>query len=236
MSWLRQRRREPEVMDQPDLDPGRHARALAGLARINFFSRSSGILFGPLRQLQQRLGAPHLRVLDVASGGGDVAVRLWRRAARAGLDWRIAGCDISPVAVALARAAALRARAPVHFFEHDVLTAPLRQGFDAVVSSLFLHHLDEPSAAGLLGAMARAGGSLVLVNDLDRSLHGLVLAHLAVRLLSSSPVVHVDGPRSVAAAFTPAEALALADRAGLHGARVRRRWPCRWLLSWSRPS
>src|SRR5947207_1716160 len=116
MGLLRQRRRQPEVMDQPDLDAGRHAHALAGLARINFFSRSSGILFGPLLELQRRLGSSRLRILDVASGGGDIPARLWRRAARAGLDWRIAGCDISPVAVEHARARALRERSLVHFF------------------------------------------------------------------------------------------------------------------------
>jgi hypothetical protein len=33
-----------------------------------------------------------------------------------------------------------------------------------------------------------------------------------------------------------AEALDLAQRAGLQGATVSRRWPCRYLLSWERPS
>jgi 2-polyprenyl-3-methyl-5-hydroxy-6-metoxy-1,4-benzoquinol methylase len=233
------RRRQPEVMDQPDLPADRHAHALTGLARINFVSRSSAILFRPLAELHRRLGAARLRILDVASGGGDVPVRLWRRAAQAGLDWRIAGCDVSPVAVEHARAHALREQAHVHFFVHDALAAPLPGSYDAVTCSLFLHHLDEGPAVGLLRSMANLseeGPSLVLVNDLDRSLRGLLLAHLATRLLTTSQVVHTDGPLSVHAAFTPAEALALAAQAGLHGAAVRRRWPCRWLLSWSRPA
>jgi hypothetical protein len=62
----------------------------------------------------------------------------------------------------------------------------------------------------------------------------MLLACAGTRLLSRSPVVHVDGPRSVAAAFTPAEALDLAQRAGLTGATVVRRWPCRFLLTWRR--
>jgi SAM-dependent methyltransferase len=226
-------------MDRPDLPADRHAHALTGLARINFLSRSSGILFAPLVAWQRRLGLPRLRILDVASGGGDVAVRLWQRAARAGLDWHIAGCDISPVAVEQARARASRAGAPVQFFVHDALAGPFPGTCDAVTCSLFLHHLDEGPAVALLRAMANlpeGGPALVLVNDLDRSLRGLLLAHLATRLLTTSAVVHTDGPLSVRAAFTPAEALALAEQAGLHGATVRRRWPCRWLLSWSRPT
>jgi hypothetical protein len=83
--------------------------------------------------------------------------------------------------------------------------------------------------------MAETAGRLVLVNDLNRSLTGLVLAHVATRLLTLSSVVHADGPRSVRAAFTPNEVRALAERAGLSGAVVARRWPCRWLLTWRWP-
>lgn len=54
-------------------------------------------------------------------------------------------------------------------------------------------------------------------------------------VLSRSPVVHFDGPASVRAAYTPAELRALADQAGLAGATVRPVFPCRMLLTWSRP-
>jgi 2-polyprenyl-3-methyl-5-hydroxy-6-metoxy-1,4-benzoquinol methylase len=239
MSFLRQRCREAEIMDQPDLDPRRHAAALSALARINFVSRSSAVLFRPLIALQQRLRTNRLRILDVATGAGDVPIRLWQRAAGRGLDWHIAGCDVSPVAIEHAKARAQASAAPIQFFVHDALGGPLPGLYDAVVCSLFLHHLDEERAEKLLRAMANlegGGPALVLVNDLNRSLHELLLVYLASYLLTTSKVVHIDGPRSVRAAFTPSEALALAADAGLHGAVVKRRWPCRWLMSWSRPT
>jgi SAM-dependent methyltransferase len=222
-------------MDQPGLSPSRHVRALRGLARINLVSGSAGILWGPLEALGRALGTRSLRVLDVASGGGDVPIRLWRRARRAGLDWDVEGCDISPVAVEHAHSCATRAGADVRFFVHDALRDPLPAGYDAVISSLFLHHLDADEARTFLRRLADSAGRLLLINDLVRSWPGLILAHMGSRLLSASPVVHTDGPRSVAAAFTPAEALALAEQAGLHGATVTRRWPCRYLLTWRRP-
>jgi 2-polyprenyl-3-methyl-5-hydroxy-6-metoxy-1,4-benzoquinol methylase len=221
-------------MDQPDLAPERHTHALASLARINFFSGSSGILFPPLAEFQRKRNLSRLLILDVASGAGDLPIRLWQRARRAGLDWHIAGCDISPVAVSAAHDLALRERAPVEFFVHDVIEQALTGSYDAITCSLFLHHLEEGHAVKLLAAMAGAS-SMVLVNDLDRSFLGLILAHLVPRLLTTSDVVHIDGPLSVKAAFTPREVLALAKRAGLHGARVSRRWPCRWLLKWIAP-
>src|SRR3954470_11933045 len=58
MALLRQRRRRPEVMDQPGLDPRRHAHALAGLARINRLSATERTYWRPLRELQNRHALP----------------------------------------------------------------------------------------------------------------------------------------------------------------------------------
>jgi SAM-dependent methyltransferase len=230
--------RRPEIMDQPGLGPARHLRALRGLARINFFSGAARILWPPLAALSRELAPAPLRVLDVASGGGDVLLRLWRKARRAGLSWRLEGCDLSPVAVEHASSRAQSAGTEVRFFVQDVLNGPPLPDADAIICSLFLHHLDEADAVRLLrnlaGVDSESGPRLVLVLDLTRSRTGLLLAHIATRLLTLSDVVHTDGPRSVEAAFTPAESRALAEAAGLHGARIERRWPCRWLLTWRR--
>jgi hypothetical protein len=58
---------------------------------------------------------------------------------------------------------------------------------------------------------------------------------VATRLLTTSYVVHNDGPLSVEAAWTMAEAQRLAEEAGLPGARISWRWPFRFLLTWRRP-
>lgn len=236
MVWLAQRRRCPEIMDQPDLDCARHNHALHGLARINYLSDSAGILW-PELAAEARVIAPRtLRILDIATGGGDVPIRLWRRAHRAGFDWHLEGCDISPIAVEHARARAEHVGAPVRFFEYDALSGPPLSGYDAVTCSLFLHHLDEPQVLALLHRMAEMASRLVLVSDLQRGWTAWFLTHIFTRLLTTSHVVHVDGPRSIEAAFTREEAQVLADRVGLSGAQVHRRWPFRWLLSWRRPA
>ena len=231
---LLERHRLPEIMDQPSLEPGRHLQALSGLARINLISDCTRILGKPLFALARKTPERNLRVLDVATGSGDMPVRLWRRAQREGIRLAIDGCDISPTALAAARERANQAGAAMQFIRLDVLRDPLPTGYDAVVCSTFLHHLSEEDAVRLLARMARAAERAIFVNDLARSRMGLFLAHTVCRLLTLSDVVHTDGPRSVVAAFTPAEALALAERAGLAGATVERHWPCRYLLSWTR--
>jgi 2-polyprenyl-3-methyl-5-hydroxy-6-metoxy-1,4-benzoquinol methylase len=225
---------EPEIMDQPGLDIDRHRHALRGLERINAWSGSVRWFWPALRALAHRQAPRPVRVLDVGSGGGDVLRAIRRRAARAGLAMVLEGCDRSAAAVAFAQERAAAAGADVRFFVADLLQQDLPGDYDAVVCSLFLHHFSEEQAVSVLRRMAAASRGLVLINDLRRCFAGWLLAHTAGRLLTTSPVVHVDGPRSVAAAWTRAEILTLARRAGLAGATYRAYWPCRFLLSWTR--
>jgi SAM-dependent methyltransferase len=234
MTRLRQRSLVPELMDDPGLPAAEHDRALRGLARLNWWSGSARILWGPFRRLAATHPGRPLHLLDVACGAGDVVIGLARRARRAGVSLQLTGCDVSATALDHARRRAAAHGLPIRFFGHDALADPLPGEFDVVTTSLFLHHLADEQALGLLRSMAVAAGRLVLVNDLRRCRPGLALAHLACRLLTRSPVVRTDGPRSVAAAFTPDEVRRLADHAGLHGARVSRRWPFRFLLEWAK--
>jgi 2-polyprenyl-3-methyl-5-hydroxy-6-metoxy-1,4-benzoquinol methylase len=227
---------EPEWMDDPRLDAGMHRRALVGLARLNRLSRSAQILWPEVRELVRENKAASLSILDVACGAGDVTIKLWQQAARAGLNARVTGCDLSPRAVEYAAERARRAKATVDFQQCDVFAKALPPGYDVVLCSLFLHHQTEAKAIELLRRMAHAARQLVLVNDLLRTPTGYALAWLATRLATRSPVVHADGPQSVAAAFTLQEAADLGRQAGMNGAIVRRRWPCRFLLSWRKPA
>jgi 2-polyprenyl-3-methyl-5-hydroxy-6-metoxy-1,4-benzoquinol methylase len=228
------RTRVPEIMDQPGLPASRHETALRGLARINFLSASAGILWRPLAaDIQQCRDRPY-RVLDIACGGGDVTIRLWQHAQRRGMKVQIDACDVSETAIRFASRQSEIAGAEIRFFRLDVFQDPILDEYDAVVCSLFLHHLDDEEAIELLRVMAAASKSLVLVNDLARSRRGYWLARFATKLFTRSDVVRFDGPVSVLAAYTPEEALALADRAGLAAATVDRRWPCRFLLTWKR--
>ena len=219
-------------MDQPDIDPSDHVAALAALERINYWSGSARIVWRELSLLARRTPSVPLRVLDIASGGGDIPIRLWHKARRAGLELSIDGCDKSPTAIEHAVRRAKERETDVKFFRLDVLAEPIPAGYDVLTCSLFLHHLEDSEAIELLRRMAAAARRMVLVNDLVRSKIGYVAAYVGTRLLSTSRVTHVDGPLSVAGAYTPEEALELARQAGLREATVRRRWPFRFLLTW----
>jgi 2-polyprenyl-3-methyl-5-hydroxy-6-metoxy-1,4-benzoquinol methylase len=220
-------------MDDPDLAVARHEHALRGLVRLNRVSGSVGTVWSALRDLATADG--DLRVLDVATGAGDLPAGLWRRARRAGVRMTVDACDVSATAVAFARRRAAAAGAEVTVFRHDALDGPLPDGYDVVVCSLFLHHLTEERAASLLERMAAAARRRMIVHDLERSRANLTMVGLAARLVTRSDVVHTDGPRSVRAAFTLPELAALARRRAGAGVRVRRCFPCRLLLTRDAP-
>lgn len=234
LASLDRRERVPELMDDPNLDPAAHRAALAGLARANRLSRSADILWPTISRIGRANPAQPLRLLDVATGSGDVPIALALRARRLGIPLRIAACDISPTALTVAREEAAAAGVAIDFFVHDVLAEPLPGGFEIATSSLFLHHLAHADARTLLVRLRDAATRAVLVNDLERSTLGYLASWVGARILTRSPIVHFDGPASVRSAFTVAEAAALAKEAGLDGATVAPRNPWRFLLAWHR--
>ncbi len=223
--------RVPEIMDSSDISPESHHRALAALERINHWSDSAGIVWREIHPMLENKKV--LRVLDVATGGGDVPIALWKLAHQTGVKLEIAGCDKSSTAMAHAKANAEKHGASIDWFIWDVFTDSVPQGYDVIVSSLFMHHLDSSQAVAFLKKLAGGAGQRLIVNDLRRSTIGWLLAAGAACVLGSR-VVCVDGPRSVRAAYTMAESAALAVQAGLANVKIEPRFPFRFVLSGSR--
>lgn len=232
---VRQRRLQPEWMDDPRLDQVLHVGALNGLRRINAWSRTASYLWRAISHIASERKLRQIRLLDVACGGGDLALQLACRAARAGVILEIHGCDISPTAIRHASTVAdQQGFANCQFFIANVFEDPFPVGFDVIVSTLFLHHLEQHQAIRLLTKMADATKHAIFIDDLLRSRRGYWLAQLGCRLLSRSPVVHYDGPVSVLGAYTLVEVQTLGAKAGLVDARFQKHWPERYLMSWTK--
>jgi 2-polyprenyl-3-methyl-5-hydroxy-6-metoxy-1,4-benzoquinol methylase len=234
LSFLEQRDRQPELMDQPGLDGKSHHRALAGLRSTNSLSRVPRMIWRGLVEadLLPSNGQP-LRILDIAAGGGDVIIGVAKLAARMGVAVEAHGCDINPTAVDYAQSAAENAGISTsQFFLLNALADPLPADYDVLMCTLFLHHLSATDARDLLSRMAPLARRGVLVDDLRRSSLGYFYAWAGARLLTRSHIVHIDGPLSVRSAFTIKEMRLLARSAGLNGAHFRRHWPQRFLMSW----
>lgn len=229
------RKRVAELMDDPGLDYSSHAEALKGLERLNFFSTSAASLWQQIKPLTQGdQNTSPLRILDIATGGGDIPVALFKTAEAEGVNIEIVGADVSPSSIKYATQYAQQRQAAVEFLEMNALHDQLPEGFDVVMTNLFTHHLDPADVVSLLYKMAGSARQLVLVNDLVRSEISYAMVWLATRLFSRSPIVHYDGPVSVRGSYTDTEFLKMANQAGLDQATIKACPPCRQLLIWKR--
>jgi 2-polyprenyl-3-methyl-5-hydroxy-6-metoxy-1,4-benzoquinol methylase len=230
---LAQRDLVGELMDDPALAAQAHHIALRGLQRINRVSRTAAVLWPRIERILSSSPNTRASLLDVACGGGDLAIALSQRSRRCGLVLQVQGCDLSDTALQHASQAAERAGEPVKFFRADVTAEPPSQHYTFITCTLFLHHLTDARIVALLRTLAGHCDHL-LVSDLIRGPTGYALAWIGTKLLSRSPIVHEDGLRSVRAALTLHEARELAGGAGLNDARFERHWPQRFLMTWSR--
>lgn len=241
---MRSRVLVPELMDDPALGRSEHARALRGLARINRLSGAADAIWREIRPTASRHaeGGVQIRMLDVATGSGDVPLTVAARAARSGIRMRVMLCDVSETALSQAIETSQRWGVPdteVRATNVAASALPFSDGeFSIVTCSLFMHHLTRAKCVHVMREMSRvtAHGGLVVISDLRRCRMGLLAAGVAGRLLTRSPVVRVDAVRSVRAAFTVDEMGAMAREAGAVDGdfRVSRSWPWRIALRWSK--
>jgi 2-polyprenyl-3-methyl-5-hydroxy-6-metoxy-1,4-benzoquinol methylase len=236
--FMKQRVLVPELMDDPGLEPAEHRRALMGLRRINAICQTGKHLANAILQIASERKLHSISILDLGCGSGDVATNVAKRLAGK-VQFQIHGWDISKTAIASAnefhtqsnRMKLEQQKGSIEFHEADVF-APGDQTFDIVYCCLFLHHFSETQAIELLQRMRERARVAVLIDDLQRTSLGWLLAKIGCQFLSSSYVVHFDGPQSVRAAFNVYEVQELARRAGLQAIRIRKHWPERYLLRW----
>jgi SAM-dependent methyltransferase len=132
---------------------GRQARALAPATRILLTAAGLG---------------PGMRVLDLGSGAGDMALLA---ASIVGPDGEVVGIDQSPDAV---ETAAARAPDNVRFTVGDVREPASGGPFDAVIGRLVLMYVPDPAAALRAQATTLKPGGLVAPIELDLATAGAV--------------------------------------------------------------
>ncbi len=214
-------------MDRPTVEASSHAHALRTLNRVNHLL---GVNQRQCRGLSS-FGAADMSVLDLGCGGGGflAEVALRTKSDRPPL---LVGIDRSVFALKCAKSWHVN---HVRYVATDARSIPFPEnGVDVVTCALFLHHFDAAEAVVILREAARVARLGVLVVDLARSRLAWALTWLVTRIVSRSWIFHVDGPRSVRAAFRSTELLELARLAGLEGARVLRLFPFRLMLIWNK--
>jgi SAM-dependent methyltransferase len=225
------RARLSEWMDDDAVDFETFRACLADLAKVNMATLAYRPTLRFLADLAKSGRWPidrPLQILDIGSGYGDALRVIDRWARRRGLAVTLAGLDRNPWAAGSAAAVTDPSR-PIAWVTSDLFD--LEGGADVIISSLFTHHLDDPSLVRFLGWMddrARIGW---FVNDLLRdpvAYHGFRALSWLMRW---HRFVRHDGPISIRRAFVESDWREYLTLAGVHGATVSRRFPFRLCVS-----
>jgi 2-polyprenyl-3-methyl-5-hydroxy-6-metoxy-1,4-benzoquinol methylase len=219
-----------EIMDDPHCDPVALRQTYSDFRFVN--AVVSGLRHSYRRDIRPRLSAarPHA-LLDIGSGGGDVARSLARWAARDGLLLTVTAIDPDARAHAFATA-----QPPLPGLEFrrahsgDLVAAGER--FDTVLSNHVLHHLGAADLGALLADSERLSRGLVLHSDIERAPLAYAGFGVGTWPFFRRSYIRVDGLTSIRRSFTFSELAAVAPP----GWSVRRERPYRLVLRWSAPT
>jgi 2-polyprenyl-3-methyl-5-hydroxy-6-metoxy-1,4-benzoquinol methylase len=230
LATLRERAVEAvEIMDDPHCDPARLRQTYADFRLVN--AVVSGLRHSYRRDIRPRLSAsrPHA-LLDIGSGGGDVARSLARWAARDGL--RLTVTAIDPDARAHDFATGQPSLPGLEFRRaHSADLVAAGERFDTVLSNHVLHHLGAADLGALLVDSERLSRGLVLHGDIERAPLAYAGFGVGTWPFFRGSYIRADGLTSIRRSFTFAELAAAAPA----GWSVHRERPYRLVLRWSAP-
>ncbi|WP_144658866.1 class I SAM-dependent methyltransferase [Paenarthrobacter nicotinovorans] len=189
-----------EDMDGPDCDPLLLNRTYARFPVVNrLLSRWRSTYRRRLRPLLSETGRATL--LDIGSGGGDVARSLARWARQDGFVLDVTAIDPDPRANAFATG--LRAVEGVSYRQaHSSELVAEGAVFDVVISNHILHHLDARQFAGVLRDSELLAGRVALHNDLARSNVSYLLFMAGFWPLGWGSYIVKDGLLSIRRSYT----------------------------------
>jgi len=233
------RRRTAEWMDDPNADTSELERSLKFIRRVNRWFGYTRSTLAHLDRFARRWkpGEP-IRILDVATGSADVPLAVLRWAGQNGHDVRIVGLDLHQRTVEAAGREAAADGVPAErlsIIQADATALPFAdRSFDYAMTSMFLHHLDEPVVVRVLREMDRVSRRGILVADLLRRRRAY--AWISLFTLAAGPMVRHDARASVAQAFTRREIEALRDQAGARYAGYAEKFGHRFVLAGEKPA
>jgi 2-polyprenyl-3-methyl-5-hydroxy-6-metoxy-1,4-benzoquinol methylase len=202
---------EPELMDRPQPVTAELVSDLRNLRQLNRYFGGHALTAHFLRRWIQP-GA-QLRVLDLATGSGDIPRLVIDYARKAGATVTVKAIDQQDSTLEIARG--FGADYPeIDFKQGDVLFFGEHGQYDIVLCSLALHHFEETAAVRLLERCRHLSRRFVLVSDLRRGFFATVGVYLLTALIYRESMTRTDARLSAERAFSFREFGSLAERAG----------------------
>ena len=210
-----------ELMDRPQPVSPELERDLERLRQLNRWFGSYRLVSTFIRRWiksatsDSSCGEPgaSVRVVDLATGSGDIPRLLVDHARKIGAPIEIDAIDQQPATLEIARS--LSTGYPeISYHAANILEWDCAQGYDIALCSLVLHHFSDDDAVKLLRRCRELSKRFVLVSDLRRGFLLKTGVYMLTALIFREPMTRFDARLSAQRAFSFSEMRELAIRAG----------------------
>jgi 2-polyprenyl-3-methyl-5-hydroxy-6-metoxy-1,4-benzoquinol methylase len=154
-----------------------------------------------------------MRVVDLATGSGDIPRLLVDHARKIGAQIEVDAVDRQPATLEIA--GSLSVRYPeISYHAANILEWNSTQGYDIALCSLVLHHFSDDDAVKLLRRCRALSKRFVLVSDLRRGILLRAGVYMLTAIIFREQMTRFDARLSAQRAFSFAEMRELAISAG----------------------
>ena len=202
---------ELELMDRPQPVSAELEHDLENIRELNRWFGSYALISLFLSRLIKP-GA-RLRIVDLATGSGDIPRLIAEYGRKIGAELRIDALDRQSATLEIAKKLSVQ-YPEITFVEGNILDWQANEPYDLVFCTLALHHFSEDDAVRVLRRCWELSRKFVLVSDLRRNWLGTIGVHLLTTTMFREPMTKYDARLSTARAFSFSEMNQLAQRAG----------------------
>jgi 2-polyprenyl-3-methyl-5-hydroxy-6-metoxy-1,4-benzoquinol methylase len=205
---------DPAVLEMMDRDQPPSTELERDLERIRQLNRWFGSYHLVLDFIRSWITpADKLRVVDLATGSGDIPRLIVDYARKISAKVEIDGLDRQPATLKIARR--LSTDYPeISYREANILEWNSVESYDITLCTLALHHFSNEDAVRLLRRCYQMSKRFVLVSDLRRSFSLIAGVYVLTTLIFREPMTRYDARLSAIRAFSFSEMRDLALRAG----------------------
>jgi 2-polyprenyl-3-methyl-5-hydroxy-6-metoxy-1,4-benzoquinol methylase len=201
----------PELMDRPQPVTRELERDLANLRSFNRWFGGHRLVRHFLRRWLRPNGKA--RILDVATGSGDIPRLIVDHARRQNVSVHIDAIDQQASTIEIARGLSV-AYPEIDFYCADLFEWNLPELYDIVLCSLTLHHFSNDGAVRVLQKVRELSIARILVADLRRARWLTCAVYLVTAAIYRDEMTKTDARLSAARAFSFGEMDELAECAG----------------------
>jgi len=200
-----------EMMDRPQPVSTELERDLERLRQLNRWFGSYRLV--SLFMRRWIMPGAQMRVVDLATGSGDIPRLLVDHARKVGARIEVDAVDQQAATLEIARR--LSADYPeISYHAANILEWDSTGGYDIALCSLVLHHFSDDDAVRLLRRCRELSRRFVLVSDLRRGLLLQAGVYMLTALIFREPMTRFDARLSAQRAFSFDEMHDLSIRAG----------------------